>query len=106
MAFLSVQRTMRSRPSLHSATKARPARHRRTAKLRVVEDGAPAAYTAPPAAPVAKILPLIPHAYANRARAAGGPEDHALYTCDCGFMFEADVSAAVGCPHCGTEQSW
>ena len=106
MAFLSVQRTMRSRPSLHPATKARPTRQRRIAKLRVVEDGSAAAHAAPPAEPVARVLPLVPHAYASRARAAGGPEDHALYTCDCGYVFEADVSAAVGCPHCGTEQTW
>jgi rubrerythrin len=42
----------------------------------------------------------------ERARRAGGPEDHALYTCSCGYAFEADVSASVRCPHCGDEQAW
>jgi hypothetical protein len=53
-----------------------------------------------------KVTPIIPKPYATRARAAGGPEDHALYRCDCGYAFEADVTAAVDCPHCGTEQTW
>lgn len=53
-----------------------------------------------------KLTPMIPKPYANRARAAGGPEDHALYKCECGCAFEADVTAAVGCPHCGTVQNW
>lgn len=53
-----------------------------------------------------RLAPSAPAAYATRARAAGGPEDHALYKCDCGYAFEADVSAAVDCPHCGTEQTW
>lgn len=44
--------------------------------------------------------------YHRRARAAGGPEDHALYTCDCGYVFEADVCASVDCPVCGSDQSW
>ncbi len=44
--------------------------------------------------------------YHLRARAAGGPEDHALYTCDCGHVFEADVCAGVDCPRCGGEQNW
>jgi len=40
------------------------------------------------------------------ARRAGGPEDHALYACLCGFAFTAAVTTSVGCPHCGTEQAW
>ncbi len=42
----------------------------------------------------------------RRIRDSGGPEDHALYTCSCGYVFEADVQAGVPCPHCGTEQTW
>jgi rubrerythrin len=42
----------------------------------------------------------------RRARAAGGPEDRALYNCQCGHLFQADVSASVGCPSCGGEQAW
>ncbi|MDO8213657.1 hypothetical protein [Conexibacter sp. CPCC 206217] len=39
-------------------------------------------------------------------RDAGGPEDRALYHCHCGFVFQANVSASVGCPHCGSAQAW
>jgi hypothetical protein len=42
----------------------------------------------------------------ERARLAGGPEDHALYKCGCGLAFQADVSASVACPHCGSAQAW
>ena len=108
MAFLSVQRTMRSRPSTRTATKARPARHTRFRRLRAVDD---ATIERPQEAPQSVVLPFKaapsqPLPYASRARAAGGPEDHALYKCGCGCMFEADVSAAVDCPHCGTQQNW
>jgi rubrerythrin len=41
-----------------------------------------------------------------RHRRAGGPEDVALYTCACGYAFEATVTACVGCPHCGADQAW
>jgi hypothetical protein len=37
----------------------------------------------------------------------GGPsEDTALYTCHCGFIFEAHVLTSVDCPHCGNGQVW
>jgi rubrerythrin len=42
----------------------------------------------------------------DRARRAGGPDDRALYTCACGYAFQADVTASVRCPHCGVEQAW
>jgi hypothetical protein len=42
----------------------------------------------------------------RRVRNAGGPEDSASYTCMCGYLFSASVSATVLCPHCGTDQSW
>ena len=41
-----------------------------------------------------------------RAKRSGGPEDHALYSCSCGYAFKAEVSTSVGCPHCGTSQAW
>jgi predicted Zn-ribbon and HTH transcriptional regulator len=41
-----------------------------------------------------------------RAKRSGGPEDHALYSCSCGFAFKAEVSTSVGCPQCGTGQAW
>jgi hypothetical protein len=37
----------------------------------------------------------------------GGPtQDRAMYTCQCGFVFQATVSTSVGCPHCGDTQAW
>ena len=41
-----------------------------------------------------------------RARAAGGPEDRALYECECGCHFMAPVSASVRCARCGAAQAW
>lgn len=43
---------------------------------------------------------------AQRVRAAGGPTDEASYTCTCGYVFSAPVSATVACPHCGCQQEW
>ena len=40
------------------------------------------------------------------ARRGGGPEDRALYSCACGYVFTAPVTTSVDCPHCGTEQAW
>jgi rubrerythrin len=42
----------------------------------------------------------------RRLRASGGPDDRAQYTCGCGYVWEADVSASVTCPHCGASQAW
>ena len=42
----------------------------------------------------------------RRARASGGPEDKAFYTCSCGYAFDADVTTSVTCPHCGAAQAW
>jgi hypothetical protein len=33
-------------------------------------------------------------------------EDEAMYSCGCGFVFQAAVSTSVGCPHCGDSQAW
>ncbi len=41
-----------------------------------------------------------------RVRASGGPEDRALYACECGLAFTAAVSTSVSCPHCGGTQAW
>jgi len=43
---------------------------------------------------------------ARRRREAGAPQDQAMYSCECGFMFEAQVSTSVDCPHCGNQQAW
>ena len=42
----------------------------------------------------------------QRTREAGGPQDHALYACECGHAFADDVSTHVACPRCGVEQAW
>ncbi|HEX2102015.1 MAG TPA: hypothetical protein VHF51_00040 [Solirubrobacteraceae bacterium] len=42
----------------------------------------------------------------RRLRASGGPDDRAQYTCGCGYVWEADVSASVACPNCGASQAW
>ena len=41
-----------------------------------------------------------------RAQRTPAPEDQALYRCQCGYRFKADVTTSVGCPHCGTAQAW
>ncbi len=41
-----------------------------------------------------------------RAKRSGGPEDHALYACHCGYAFTAEVSTSVSCPHCGSNHAW
>jgi hypothetical protein len=42
----------------------------------------------------------------DRTRAAGGPQDHALYACHCGLVFAGNVSTHVACPQCGADQTW
>jgi hypothetical protein len=42
----------------------------------------------------------------GRRRELGAPQDEALYTCGCGFVFEAPVSTSVACPLCGDTQAW
>ena len=41
-----------------------------------------------------------------RRRLHGPTQDRALYTCQCGYVFEATVSTSVDCPHCGGGQAW
>jgi hypothetical protein len=51
--------------------------------------------------------PSTPEADEMRdARRGGGPEDHALYSCMCGYAFTAKVTTSVDCPLCGVEQAW
>ena len=48
-----------------------------------------------------------PSSTGPRERRHGGPsEDRALYTCECGYAFEALVTTSVGCPHCDRTQAW
>ena len=48
----------------------------------------------------------IPYTETIVASEAGGPIDHASYTCQCGCVFSASVSTTVACPHCGVAQAW
>ncbi len=51
--------------------------------------------------------PQAQSGHAPRERRHGGPsEDRALYTCECGYAFEALVTTSVGCPHCDRTQAW
>ncbi|MEA2270080.1 MAG: hypothetical protein QOC64_2690 [Solirubrobacteraceae bacterium] len=62
-----------------------------------------------PAAPVAEpeVAPEDDDlADERRLRASGGPNDRAQYACVCGYVWQADVSASVSCPHCGAPQAW
>ena len=36
----------------------------------------------------------------------GPPQDRATYNCCCGYIFKAEVTTSVGCPHCGSELAW
>lgn len=69
---------------------AQPARTSRS--LRVVPDPAP--------------RPEPTHPAERRLRGAGGPDDRACYSCDCGCAFLAPVSTSVRCPRCDAEQAW
>lgn len=42
-----------------------------------------------------------------RSHRLGGPsQDQAVYSCSCGYVFEALVTTSVDCPHCGGPQAW
>ncbi len=72
----------------------RPLRRSRGAALRVHQVPAPT----PRPEPV--------HPAERRLRDAGGPDDRETFSCPCGCVFEAQVTASVGCPHCGGQQVW
>jgi hypothetical protein len=80
------------RPTEAGPRRSRGMDHRRT-------DAAPAD---PPAAPTSGDG-LFDE---RRLRESGGPDDRAHYACTCGYVFEADVSTSVACPHCGAGQAW
>jgi hypothetical protein len=42
----------------------------------------------------------------ERNKRANVSQDAALYSCQCGYVFKAEVTTSVGCPHCGTDQAW
>jgi hypothetical protein len=55
-------------------------------------------------APAPRPAPM--HPAERRMRDAGGPDDRACYSCGCGYLFEARVTASVTCPNCDTVQAW
>ncbi len=42
----------------------------------------------------------------SRARRSALLQDEALYRCQCGHAFKAEVTASVDCPRCGADQAW
>ena len=42
----------------------------------------------------------------ERTQRANVNQDSALYNCACGYIFKAEVSTEVGCPHCGSALAW
>ena len=49
---------------------------------------------------------VVVSATRERNQRANRSEDAALYSCSCGYVFKAEVTTSVGCPHCGTDQAW
>jgi hypothetical protein len=86
---------MRVRPLL--PTDRRPARAARRRHVLVAP---------PAAAPAAPAPSASEHPDEQRHAASVHCEDIALYSCSCGFQFQAPVSTSVACPHCGTGQAW
>jgi hypothetical protein len=87
---------------LHPLREPRHARRHRRGHRRPADD---ATATAPVAGPdPQRVGRRDPDA--QRVREAGGPVDHASYTCSCGYLFSASVSTSVACPHCGAYQAW
>ena len=97
------QRTARPGPVRRGHAPDRPARteEHRLPLPAAEETSDPGDNPGPPrAAPAAIDTPE------RRARASGGPQDQALYSCSCGYLFDAHVSTSVHCPHCGDTQAW
>jgi hypothetical protein len=92
------------RPSLlHTLGESRQ-RRRQRGRHGAELPGGPHAAARPAPAPAASRCAA--DADAERVREAGGPVDRAAYACACGYMFSAEVSTTVSCPHCGAGQAW
>jgi hypothetical protein len=50
--------------------------------------------------------PVESPVWRGERRDADPSQDTAMYTCQCGMVFEAAVSTGVDCPHCGDSQAW
>jgi hypothetical protein len=71
--------------------------------------GAPAespSSTDPSVAPSAQAPRSDEDGQARTVDDAGQSLDLASYSCACGYVFEAQVSTTVACPHCGSNQAW
>ncbi|MFZ1993637.1 MAG: hypothetical protein WAU75_05970 [Solirubrobacteraceae bacterium] len=75
-------------------------------RIRRHREGRPVHAAARNAAPQAAVSAEHSTSGTRRRREAGGLQDEAVYTCQCGFVFHAPVSTSVGCPHCGGAQAW
>lgn len=89
---------MRVRSKRHTEPRRRSGATRRPTPFR--RDPAAPSEVDPEPAPVDDL------ADERRLRDSGGPHDRAQYTCASGFLWHADVSASVACPHCGASQAW
>jgi len=49
---------------------------------------------------------VVGHDAPSAVSNASTTQDRATYTCDCGYVFEAQVMTTVACPHCQTPQAW
>ena len=72
------------------------------AAARAGTDASDAAAAARPSYTATAATALQRRLAVDRVREAGGPLDHASYSCECGYVFLAPVSTTVACPHCGT----
>ena len=89
---------MRVRSKRHTDSRRRSGPTRRPTPFRREPAATPAAEPEP--------APVDDLADERRLRDSGGPHDRAQYTCSCGYLWHADVSASVACPHCGASQAW
>ncbi len=84
-------------------TRERRHQQRRQGRITVL-DQRPASVDAVVAVPAPTVIVAEPAP--ERRRLEPASEDQAMYTCSCGYVFEAPVSTSVGCPHCGDAQAW
>ena len=107
----AVTPTRMLRHTTHLASTLRPAHRRKKARTgapEIVREGREAIGDASAPLDAADVAQMHTDAvtYPARERAAGGPQDRALYRCACGYAFLAPVEAGVHCPSCSAEQSW
>lgn len=85
-----------------SSAQLRPRRHRQYADPRRARRDSDSAS----ARGSVSAVPSVPAVPSERRRGPAPLQDRALYTCGCGFVFDAAVTTSVSCPHCGDLQAW